>query len=132
QRDLPLLVARPSIVVGHTVLGVTPSASLYWYYRALARAGVSPFPDSTRRDIVPVDWVAEAIIRLLFLRDPKFARYHLSAGEDRATTWSEIREAFARLGEGPASSERVEAEKLTGHPVWTALGFDRQALNALE
>ncbi len=36
--DLPLVIARPSIVVGHTRLGVGPSASLFWYYRALAQA----------------------------------------------------------------------------------------------
>ncbi len=32
--ELPLVVARPSVVVGHTRLGCLPSASIFWFYRA--------------------------------------------------------------------------------------------------
>jgi nucleoside-diphosphate-sugar epimerase len=36
--ELPLVVARPSIVVGHTKLGCKPSGSIFWVFR-MARAG---------------------------------------------------------------------------------------------
>jgi hypothetical protein len=38
MQDQPLIVARPSIVVGHTRLGCRPSASIFWYYRSSRRA----------------------------------------------------------------------------------------------
>ena len=30
---VPLIVARPSVVVGHTALGCTPSPSIFWIFR---------------------------------------------------------------------------------------------------
>ncbi|MDI7066993.1 SDR family oxidoreductase, partial [Klebsiella pneumoniae] len=33
--NLPLVVVRPSIVVGHTVLGTLPSASIFWVFRVV-------------------------------------------------------------------------------------------------
>src|SRR5207302_7897026 len=38
RNGFPFLIARPSVVVGHSRLGVKPSASMFWYYRALAQA----------------------------------------------------------------------------------------------
>lgn len=116
--DLPVLVARPSVIVGHSTLGVRPSASLYWYYRALAEAGISPFPDTKRRDVVPVDWVADAIASLLFNSGPRHRRYHLSAGEGAASTWGEIRGALV----GPSAvSEVIAADSIAAHPVWARI-----------
>ncbi len=94
HRGLPLVIARPSIVVGHTKLGVRPSASLFWYYRALAQGALSPFAADRRRDIVPVDWVADAIVHLLLKPSLEHIRYHLSAGEVSADTWASIRDTF--------------------------------------
>ncbi len=31
--NLPLLIARPSIIVGHTHLGGLPSTSIFWVFR---------------------------------------------------------------------------------------------------
>jgi nucleoside-diphosphate-sugar epimerase len=91
---LPLMVARPSVVIGHTSLGVAPSASLFWYYRALAALGAGPFALEARRDIVPVDYVAEALEFLLFLEQPRFSTYHVSAGNTAAVSVEEIVAAF--------------------------------------
>ena len=91
---LPILVARPSVVVGHTRLGVAPSASLFWYYRALAALAAGPFNVDTHRDIVPVDYVAEAILFLLRLEHPGFVRYHISAGARCRSPWRDILSGF--------------------------------------
>jgi nucleoside-diphosphate-sugar epimerase len=115
--DLPLLIARPSVVVGHTQLGVKPSASLYWYYRALAEACVAPFPESRHRDIVPVDYVADALVHLLFLENPKHQRYHLSAGKAASNTWRDIRDAFGQS----SASRSVAPADLSKDPVWHGL-----------
>jgi nucleoside-diphosphate-sugar epimerase len=131
QGGLPLLIARPSIVIGHTTLGVAPSASLYWYYWAQARAGVSLFADSRRRDIVPVDWLASAIIHLLFLRSPLFRCYHLSAGEGSAVSWSSIYETFRRHGQAAPTTQQVDFNNLANQTAWTRLELEERARLAL-
>jgi len=64
-KDLPIVVARPSIVVGHTRLGTRPSASIFWAIRAVCELGYVPCADNTWLDIVPVDWVASTLSTLL-------------------------------------------------------------------
>jgi nucleoside-diphosphate-sugar epimerase len=96
-----LLVARPSVVVGHSELGVKPSTSLLWYYRALAALGCGPFELDDRRDVVPVDYVADALAFLLAIDRPRFGAYHVSAG---AGASAPLREILRRL-RSPAASE---------------------------
>src|SRR5262245_47563702 len=105
---LPLVVARPSVVVGHTQLGCEPSASIFWYYRTLDLLRRVPVPLSTRKDIVPVDYVADALLLLLFRPSLRYQRYHISAGKVSAVSWSEMAEGFARCyGDRPGSPDRV-------------------------
>lgn len=93
---LPLVVARPSIVLGHTELGCAPSASIYWILRmARAIGGFSCDLDDTI-DIVPVDWAALALERLLFAEQLRHRTYHLSAGSVSRIAYREIDVAFAR------------------------------------
>lgn len=90
--SLPLVVARPSVVVGHTTLGCAPSSSIYWYVRALHRLGRAPFPRGadTQWDVVPVDWVAWALELLLYKPSLSYSRYHLSSGESYSDAWRDI------------------------------------------
>src|SRR5262249_22971647 len=76
--ELPLLVARPSVVGGHTRLGCGPSGSLFWLYRAadLLRRYLQPL--TAREDIVPVDYVAQALCTLAFAKSLKHRVYHVS------------------------------------------------------
>jgi nucleoside-diphosphate-sugar epimerase len=104
--DLPLVVARPSAVVGHTRLGCGPSASIFWYYRTLYLLRRLPAPASTRRDIVPVDYAADSLLRLLLKPGLRHRRYHVSAGEAAAVSWQEMMAEFARC-EGRRSQETM-------------------------
>jgi nucleoside-diphosphate-sugar epimerase len=97
--ELPLVVARPSVVVGHTRLGCLPSASIFWFYRACDLLRRLTCPLDSRDDVVPVDWVAEALLFLLFKPVLRHRRYHLSAGETSSVTWEEIAAIFARCYE---------------------------------
>lgn len=87
---LPLVVARPSIVVGHTRLGCAPSGSIYWVFRIARALKCFPCELNQRIDVVPVDYCAEALH--LLLDKPKLAHdsYHISAGPARASTFREI------------------------------------------
>ena len=46
--------------------------------------------------MVPVDWVADSLLFLLFKPALRHRRYHVSAGESSSVTWNEIAGVFAR------------------------------------
>jgi nucleoside-diphosphate-sugar epimerase len=98
--ELPLVVARPSVVVGHTRLGCLPSASIFWYYRTLDLLRRAPVALQTRKDIVPVDYTAEALTLLLWKPELRYGRYHISAGELSCVSWQEMATEFARCHGG--------------------------------
>ncbi|MCJ2141684.1 SDR family oxidoreductase [Methylobacterium sp. E-066] len=92
--DLPIVVGRPSIVVGHATLGAAPSSSILWVLRAADALRMLPCSLESCVDIVPADWVAETLIGLLTKRDLKHALYHLSAGKAGRTRWADVIAAF--------------------------------------
>lgn len=92
----PLVVVRPSIIVGHTRLGCTPSGSIYWTFRMADALGMITCASDARMDVIPVDYAASAL-KVLALK-PTLAHdsYHIAADEDACSTWHEIAAAFAR------------------------------------
>ena len=93
--NLPLVVARPSIVVGHSLLGCEVSTSIFWVFRMAQDIGgfLCSFDDSV--DIVPVDYCAQAL-KLLLLKDQLSADiYHVSAGQRYGDTFRNIERAMA-------------------------------------
>jgi thioester reductase-like protein len=85
--DLPLAVARPSIVVGHSTSGWTSAFNvLYWPMRAFERGLLQEVParEDSIVDFVPVDYVTDGILALLDAHDAHGV-YNLVAG-DRALT----------------------------------------------
>lgn len=102
---LSFVSARPSIVVGHTKLGTKPSGSIYWVFRSTFLLGQFTCPYSEKLDVVPVDWVANAVLRLATMPKPKFDHYHLSTGADAASTIAQIDAAIASgINETPHGS----------------------------
>jgi thioester reductase-like protein len=80
---LPITVLRPSIVVGERDSGWTASFNvLYWPLRAFARGAYVALPArrSAPVDVVPVDYVADAILHLSQAREAEGATFHLTAG----------------------------------------------------
>jgi len=92
--DLPLVVARPSIVVGHSTLGAGPSSSILWLVRAADRLRLLPCAPESCCDIVPADWAAGALLTLLRKHDLAHDLYHVSAGLPSVTRWSALNRAF--------------------------------------
>ena len=82
--DLPTVIARPSIVVGHRASGWTPAFNvIYWPVRAFERGlleEVPARPDSIV-DFVPVDYVTDGVLATARRRrGPR----HLPSGGGRA------------------------------------------------
>ncbi|MBI4873300.1 MAG: SDR family oxidoreductase [Acidobacteria bacterium] len=134
--DRPLVVARPSIVVGHTQLGCKPSGSIFWVLRAVEALRFITWDPHNRIDVVPVDWAASALTHLLFAPRLKHTRYHVSAGTGSSIRWKELAAEYARLAGEPARDhyEVGKFSQLTPHRVTKAVGkgHARHLLHALE
>ena len=98
--DLPVVVARPSIVVGHTKLGCTPSGSIFWVLRAIEALRFLPWSPDNRVDVVPADWVAASLQHLLLAPELEHDRYHLSAGDSSSVRWRDIEAEMAGIRGG--------------------------------
>jgi nucleoside-diphosphate-sugar epimerase len=133
--DLPIVVARPSIVVGHTRFGCKPSGSIFWVLRAIEALRFITWDPHNRVDVVPVDWAVEALAHLLFAPELRYDRYHISAGTGRSVRWEDLAAEYARLFGGPARNryEVGRISQLTTHRVMKALGYGhpRHLLHAL-
>jgi nucleoside-diphosphate-sugar epimerase len=107
--DLPVIVARPSIVVGDTILGCEPTSSIFWSTRLGDRLGLVSCGMDGSIDIVPFDWTAEALLFLLDKPELRHRRYHLSAGRERRSSWTDIAAAFGKAeGRAPHQYESFE------------------------
>jgi long-chain acyl-CoA synthetase len=95
---LPLQIVRPSIVVGDRATGWTSAFNvLYWPLRMFARGRLPVIPavPGAPVDVVPVDYVADAI---LALRDAVPGTYHVVAGEQASTVGEIIDLASGHFG----------------------------------
>lgn len=92
--DVPLTIFRPSIVLGDSRRTETNQFDMVRAFVFLASLPVLPFRPSDRVDIVPVDYVANAISRLHLKEKPEHHIYHLSSGRD-SEIYSELTAALA-------------------------------------
>lgn len=98
---LPVVIARPSIVVGDSRTGWTPAFNvLYWPLRALARRLLAEVPadPGSLVDAVPIDFVADAIAHLATTDEPVHGTYHLTAGAEVPTLGEMLEVACGTLG----------------------------------
>lgn len=102
--SLPGVILRPSIIVGDSRTGVTSSFKMmYWplkiYARRLWRT-VPGYPDAVL-DIVPVDFVADSVARLLFDEAALGCTVHLCAGPRGSATIEEVAHRAKEYFQGP-------------------------------
>jgi long-chain acyl-CoA synthetase len=101
--SLPTVVARPSIVVGDRSSGWTPAFNvIYWPLRAFGRGLIGELPVDPNGivDVVPVDYVADALIHLLERREIRGC-LNLVAGEHASTNARLIELACDWFGRPP-------------------------------
>ena len=109
----PLVVVRPSIIVGHTELGCAPSASIFWAFRISNALGMITGREDGRIDVVPVDYAANALKYLLLKPHLMHSSYHISAGEESCCSWDDIAGAFAGAEQAGPEPARVLARYRT-------------------
>jgi len=94
---LDVTILRPTIVFSRGVQDRKMARAMLWVIPALIELGSAPVDPDSRIDIIPVDYAADAIERMLHVRTPKHRCYHISAGARSSVTCSEFQEAAARV-----------------------------------
>ncbi len=93
--DVPILIFRPSIILGDSRHAETTQFDMVQAFVFLAGLPCLPLYPAGRMDIVPVDYVADSIVSLHQKDKPLYDTYHLSSGE-RSQTCREITDALSR------------------------------------
>lgn len=120
---VPTTVYRPSIVVGDSRTGKTTSWNVVYFPMRLAAWGRLPFVSCGGRsllDVVPVDFVADAILALGARDDSRGQTYHLTSGEDALTVQDVIDNVYAGLSRR-AGREVPVATRALGPLPWGLL-----------
>jgi thioester reductase-like protein len=93
--DVPRTIFRPSIVLGDSRRPETNQFDMVRAFVFLAGLPVLPFRAVDKIDIVPVDFVADAIATLHQKPNPAHEIYHLSSGTD-SETFAQVTEALGK------------------------------------
>lgn len=116
---LPITIFRPSIVVGESDSGWTPAFNVvYGPLRAYSRGSLTVVPGrrSAPADVVPVDYVADAIFDLARRPDAVGRTYTLAAGPSAATVGELIEMSAAAFGRRRAVALRPGLYTRAVHP----------------
>jgi thioester reductase-like protein len=89
-----ILIARPSIIMGDSRPIVPRSPVILWAMATINHLRLIPVNEHAQLDIIPVDYAAKAIVSLLF-SERKYHVYHISAGEEGATTALKLSETLS-------------------------------------
>lgn len=93
--DVEHLIFRPSIVLGDSRHGETTQFEMVRAFVFLAGLPVLPFRADDRLDIVPVEFVADAIATLHLKERPRHSIYHVASGTG-SQTFRELTDALAQ------------------------------------
>lgn len=113
---LPWTCYRPSVIMGNSQTGRTPHFRvLYIPIRWVWLEGIRVLPcdPNIRFDVVPVDYVADAIIALSIKPQCVGQTYNLTAGIERSITTAEFTELVVEAGH---QLQRRTGEPLTPKP----------------
>jgi thioester reductase-like protein len=93
KQILPTTIYRPSIVVGDSRNGFTPHFKvLYWPLQLLSK-NIIPFVPCSRKarlDIVPVDFVANSMYKIMMTRKSLGKTFYLTAGAEKGVRIDEL------------------------------------------
>jgi long-chain acyl-CoA synthetase len=134
---LPIQILRPSIIVGERGSGWTASFNvLYAPLKTFARGALHVLPgrSSSPVDVVPVDYVADAVFELANGEPADDRTYHLVAGAQATTLGDLVQIASRRLDRRRPLLISPERYRRYLHPllVKTSRGRRRQALERTE
>jgi thioester reductase-like protein len=139
MNKLPVTIFRPSIIVGDSQTGRTTAFNVLYPPLKLIHHGlvqVLPGSENTSLDVVPVDFVADAINYLFLKTNHGIGKtYHLTAGKENSTTVAEVVDGavdyFNRIGGNLQRVKFMSVERY--HKVEKSLlGYARRIWQAME
>ena len=107
--QLPVTIYRPSVVVGDSRTGCSRRfLGIYQVLRWIDRGLVDTLPcrRDFQLDVIPVDYVADAIVRLAGLPESVGRTFHVTAGSRNTLAVEELLEIFLR--QRPVSASRLK------------------------
>jgi thioester reductase-like protein len=90
---VPATVFRPSIIIGDSKTGKTRSFNVIYIPLRLLQKGMLtyvPGTTETLMDLVPIDWVDDAMVHIMARAESVGKVYHITAGPERAAPLSEV------------------------------------------
>jgi thioester reductase-like protein len=93
MQDLPVTVFRPSIVIGDSRTGRTTTFNVIYIPLRLLQKGLLtaiPGTPATTLDLVPIDWVDDAMTAIIARPDSAGKVYHITAGPGRAARLGDV------------------------------------------
>jgi thioester reductase-like protein len=97
--DVPRTIFRPAIVLGDSRRAETTQFDMVQAFDILSRFPVLPLRAEDRIDIVPANYVSDAIVAIHQKAEPAHGIYHLSSGTG-SQTYRELTDALAKAGGG--------------------------------
>jgi thioester reductase-like protein len=129
SHSIPITTFRPSIVVGEADSGWTPAFNVvYGPLRAYSRGSLTAIPARRRApaDVVPVDYVADAICELTARADTAGRTFTLAAGPAASSMGDLIDMSAAAFDRRRALALRPALYKRLVHPFMLRRGGDRR------
>ncbi len=86
RSGLPYTICRPGMIIGDTVKGRTRYFNTIYYVLKLMMQGrlpVIPVAPDKKLNIVPADYAAQAVVRLMRMEEAKDRCFHLTASQDK-------------------------------------------------
>jgi thioester reductase-like protein len=134
HRQLPITIFRPSIIVGERDSGWTASFNvLYWPLRAFSRGTYYALPARGEApvDVVPVDYVADAMFALGQAREAEGATFNLTGGAYVSTVGEVVQRATAFFRRPAPRLIEPSLYRRMVHPVLLRAAGDERARRAL-
>jgi thioester reductase-like protein len=132
--QLPITIFRPSIIVGEHDSGWTASFNvLYWPLRAFARGTYAALPARADApvDVVPVDYVADAMFALSQSPEAEGATFHLTAGRHVSSVGELVELASAFFKRPPPRLIEPSLYQRFVHPLLVRAASDERSRRAL-
>jgi thioester reductase-like protein len=134
RAGMPITVLRPSIVVGERDSGWTASFNvLYWPLRAFSRGSYVALParGDAPVDVVPVDYVSDAIFALSQAPEAEGGTFHLTAGAHSSSVRELVELAAARFGRPAPRLIAPGVYRRAVHPLLVRASRDERYRRAL-
>ncbi|WDF56947.1 SDR family oxidoreductase [Mucilaginibacter sp. KACC 22063] len=112
-----ILVVRPSIIMGDS-RGIEPrSPVILWALATMNKLRLVPANPYASLDMVPVDFVADVMTQLLFVKR-NYRVYHISAGNDACTSALQLAKVFDHHFDDLLPHQFVGKEMLNPLKLW--------------